>query len=167
MYDDLARTQQPTPFEWFVVNAVIPSVVLSLALWSPPVPAVHPTAIEFDHHGFFVMPCEPFGPDTLCEPFGPIADTFPILIRMPQPVYPTRLRRAGVEDHVVLRALVNTNGRVDSASILIVHATSTPLAMSARRALMSALYRPGRFGGRPIAAWISIAIDFTRTRGAT
>ena len=159
MYDDLARTQQPTPFEWFVVNAVIPSVVLSLALWSPPAPAAQPTVIS--DHGFMVMPCEWSG----CV--GPIADTFPTLIRMPQPVYPTRLRRAGVEDHVVLRALVNTNGRVDSASILIVHATSTPLAMSARQALMSALYRPGRFGGRPIAAWISIAIDFTLTRGAT
>ncbi|SRR5712691_554473 len=32
MYDDLARTQRPSPLEWFVVNAVIPTLVVTLAL---------------------------------------------------------------------------------------------------------------------------------------
>jgi len=35
MYDDLARTQQPPPLEWFVVRAVIPSVALTLVLRLP------------------------------------------------------------------------------------------------------------------------------------
>src|SRR2546426_656795 len=30
MYDDLARTQNPPPLEWFVVHAVIPSLALTL-----------------------------------------------------------------------------------------------------------------------------------------
>jgi hypothetical protein len=40
MYDDLARTQNPTRLERFVVHALIPSVLLTAALhWSPAVPA--------------------------------------------------------------------------------------------------------------------------------
>ena len=37
MYDDLARSQNPAPLEWFVVHAVIPSILVTLALH------VHPT----------------------------------------------------------------------------------------------------------------------------
>ena len=35
MYDDLARTQNPPPLEWFVVHAVIPSLVLTLFMHMP------------------------------------------------------------------------------------------------------------------------------------
>src|SRR6266550_6411074 len=35
MYDDLARAQNPTPLEWFVVHAVIPSLALTLLMHTP------------------------------------------------------------------------------------------------------------------------------------
>src|SRR6266550_4416568 len=35
MYDDLARAQNPTPLEWFVVHAVIPSLALTLLMHMP------------------------------------------------------------------------------------------------------------------------------------
>ncbi|HEY3219513.1 MAG TPA: energy transducer TonB [Gemmatimonadales bacterium] len=35
MYDDLARTQNPPPLEWFVVHAIIPSLVLTLIMHMP------------------------------------------------------------------------------------------------------------------------------------
>ena len=42
MYDDLARTQNPSTLEWFVMHAMIPSVLLTLALQSHPVTADSP-----------------------------------------------------------------------------------------------------------------------------
>lgn len=159
MYDDLARAQRPSALEWLVVNALIPSVLVTFVLQWPHDPT--PVRIQ----GRFVMVCDcGMGVD---EGPGPIPDVFPRLISMPKAVYPDVLRRAGVEDHVVLRALVNTRGRVDSTSILIVQATNRALALSARRALIHALFWPARFDGKPIAGWTTMGIDFTLTREAT
>jgi hypothetical protein len=51
MYDDLARTQTPTPLERFVVHAVIPSVLVTAAFhWNSPVAsaaATAPTSVEW------------------------------------------------------------------------------------------------------------------------
>jgi TonB family protein len=154
MYDDLARTQIPTPLEWFVVHAVIPSVLVTAALhWSPAVPAPIKKPI-------YLFVCQMFEP--VIEPFigGPIPDVFPVLVRIPQPQYSDAMRRAGVEGRVVLRALVNTSGRVDSSSILVLQATHVEFVVPARQALKAAVFGPGRFGGQRLNAWITIAIDF-------
>src|SRR3954465_6046611 len=106
MYDDLARTQNPTPLEWFVLPAVIPSVLVTTALhWSPAVPA----PLE---ESTYVLVCQPIEP--IIEPFigGAIPDVFPVLVRMPQAQHPAALRRAGIAGRVVLKALVNMRGRV-------------------------------------------------------
>ena len=150
MYDDLARTQNPTPLEWFVVHAVIPSVLVTAALhWSPDVPVapIEPTYMT-------VCPVIP----VIETSGGPVPDVFPILVRMPRPEHPDALRRAGVEGRVVLRALVNTSGRVDSSSILVMQATHMEFVGPARQALKAALFRPGWFGGQRLDAWITIAI---------
>ena len=152
MYDDLARTQNPTAVEWFVLHAVIPTVLVTAALhWSPAVPAPleKPT---------YVLVCQ----SKMFEPFvgGPIPDVFPVLVRMPRARYPAALLRARIEGRVVLRALVNTSGRVDSSSILVMRATRVEFVVPARQALQVALFRPGWFGGQRLDAWITIAIDF-------
>src|SRR5258705_10609207 len=154
MYDDLARTQNPTAVEWFVVHAVIPSVLVTAALhWSPAVPAPleKPT---------YVLVCQTIEP--VIEPLvgGPIPDVFPVLLRMPRARYPAALLRAQIEGRVVLRALVNTSGRVDSSSILVMRATRVEFVVPARQALQAALFRPGWFAGQRLDAWITIAIDF-------
>lgn len=154
MYDDLARAQRPSALEWLVVNALIPSVLLTCALHWPyrsreRTPQVRSTAE-------FLVPVT-----------GGQPDAFPVLIRMPAPVYPMLWRRWGVEDRVLLRALVTADGRVDSASILAVHATSPAFVAAAEQALSRALFRPARFGGRPGAAWVTILIDFNLSREAT
>ena len=150
MYDDLARTQNPTPLEWFVVHAVIPSVLVTAALhWSPDVLAtpIEPT---------YTIVC----PLTESVPGGPVLDVFPVLIRMPRAAYPEAMRRAGIQGRVVLRALVSTDGRVYRSSILVLRATHVQFVVPAREALSAALFRPGWFGGRRMDAWITIAIDF-------
>ena len=150
MYDDLARTENPTPLEWFVVHAVIPSVLVTAALhWSPDVLAtpIEPT---------YTIAC----PLTESVPGGPVLDVFPVLIRMPRAAYPEAMRRAGVQGRVVLRALVSTDGRVYPSSILVLRATHVQFVVPAREALSAALFRPGWFGGQRMDAWITIAIDF-------
>ncbi|SRR6266480_1567602 len=151
MYDELARTQNPTAVEWFVVHAVIPSVLVTAALhWSPAAPPMpKATSTEFVCQLRFIIP-----------PYGTIPDVFPTLITMPRPTYPASMRRSGIEGRVVLRALVNTSGRVDSSSILVLRATHVEFVVPARRALKAALFRPGWFGGQRLDAWITIAIDF-------
>jgi len=146
MYDDLARAQRPSALEWLVVNALIPSVLFTIVLrllWPH-------TAAPYAQQPSLLVP-----------------DAFPVLIAMPEPAYPQVLRRAGAQDHVLLRALVTSDGRVDSASILAVQAIYPAFVASAQQALSHARFRPARFGGRTGAAWITIMIDFTLTREAT
>jgi protein TonB len=156
MYDDLARTRIPTPLEWFVVNAMIPTVLVTAALhWSPAVPAAaRPASPDFDC--MFPVLVEPWVP----WPWpGPIPDVFPTLVRMPEPAYPEVLRRSGVQGRVVLKALVNTRGRVYPSSILVLRTTHVEFIAPARQALREALFRPARLGGARIEAWITIGID--------
>jgi TonB family protein len=156
MYDDLARTQNPTPLEWFVVHAVIPSVLVTAAFhWNSPIATAAPTA-----------PTSVEWVTTICQPLplGLIPDSFPTLVRMPPPVYPGPMRRSGIEGRVVLKALVNARGRVYPSSILVLRTTHVEFIPPARQALRDALFRPARLGGARIDAWITIAIDFTLTR---
>jgi len=154
MYDDLARTQIPTPLEWFVVHAVIPTVLVTAALhWSPTVPSRPQPALQ-DFGCTFPALIEPWAPP------GPIPDVFPTLVRLSEPAYPEAMRRAGIEGRVVLRALVSTRGRVYPSSILVLRATHVQFVVPAREALSAALFRPGWFGGQRIDASVTIAVDF-------
>src|SRR5712691_2836127 len=150
MYDDLARTQNPTPLEWFVVHAVIPSVLVTAALhWQPAVAAAAPTP-PVSADWFF----------TVCglPPDGPIPDVFPLL-RMPRPTYPESMGRSGIEGRVVLKALVSTHGRVYPSSILVLQTTDVQFVAPARQALTAAVFRPAWLGGARVEAWIRIGID--------
>ena len=153
MYDELARTQNPTPLEWFVVHAVIPSVLVTAAFhWNSPsatAAATAPTSVEWVTTGCQLPPLLPLVPDS-----------FPTLVRMPPPVYPDEMRRSGIEGRVVLRALVNTRGRAYPSSILVLRTTHVEFVAPARRALTAAVFRPARLGGARIEAWITIGIDF-------
>jgi len=137
MYDDLARSQRPSSLEWLVVNAVIPSVLVTLVLQMSLATRAGPT-----------------------PPGSPLPDAFPTLISMPRPAYPAIVRRLRIDGRVVLRALVNARGRVEPSSILALQATDSHFIEPSRQALAAALFRPARFGGRAGGAWITIAIDF-------
>ena len=127
---------------------MIPSVLLTLVLqaWGATPAARTPAVMEE------------------VGPRDPRPDPFPILLRMPRPVYPVIMLRAGIDGRVVVQALVNAEGRVEAASILVRQATHVEFIQPARQALAAALFRPGRFGGKAGAAWIVIAIDFNLTR---
>jgi TonB family protein len=67
----------------------------------------------------------------------------------------------GIEGRVVLKGLVNTHGRIEPASILVLEITDADFVSSAYQALIRALFRPARLAGKATEAWITIAIDFT------
>ncbi|HXG97458.1 MAG TPA: TonB family protein [Gemmatimonadales bacterium] len=150
MYDDLARTQNPAPLEWLVVHAVIPSVLVTAALhWQPAVGAAAPTPpVAIDG---FVMVCG-YSPPL-------IPDLFPTLVRMPRPTYPESMRRSGIEGRVVVKAVVNTRGRVYPSSILVLRTTHVQFVAPARQALAAAVFHPARLGRARVEAWITIGID--------
>jgi len=158
MYDHVLRAQRPSVLEWLVVNALIPSVLVSFAhhIWQIQHLA-HTRAPRVACHAGFLLPSDGF------EPGKRISDGFPVLVHMPTPAYPAILRRAGIEDRVILRALVDVQGRVDTSSVLVVQATEPQFLVAARQALKRSRFRPGRFAGTPTAAWAIIAIDFTLT----
>src|SRR5205814_9914282 len=97
MYPYPARSQRPSSLEWLVVHTVIPSVLLTLVLqaWGA-TPAARTPAVT-----------EEVGPR------DPRPDPFPILLRMPRPVYPVIMLRAGIDGRVIVQALVNAQGRVE------------------------------------------------------
>ena len=161
MYDDLARSQRRGVLELLVMNALIPSLLLTLALSGRDSPGCErPLPHEVPDRGLLMPLTEHlFG--------GPIPDAFPVLIRMPHPLYPRNLRALRLADRVVLRALVDAHGHVDASSIFAVHAINPAFIAAAEQALRGALFRPARFGGHAGAAWITIGIDFTLTREAT
>src|SRR5881394_3783692 len=101
MYDHVVRAQRPSALEWLVVNALIPTVLMTFVLHAVRITRVAPLSHVDCYTGFL------FPPDGF-KPGGPVPDVFPVLIHMPEPAYPKSLRRAGIQDRVILRAVVNT-----------------------------------------------------------
>jgi protein TonB len=102
-------------------------------------------------------------------PAGPIDAAFvqdpPVLLASPVPAYPDLLRQAGIEGQVVLDAVVDTTGRVESGSIAVVLATNPQFVEPARRTLAGALFRPGRMNGRAVRVRIRLPVVFGLRRG--
>jgi TonB family protein len=156
MYEDLARSQKTGPLEWLVVNMLMPSLLVTFALhWR-----------GGDDIGLKQLP-----PDevvTVCllpiieELFVYSApDVYPSLVRMPQPVYPALMRRAGIEGRVVLKAFVDIHGHIKRSSIVVLQSTEHRFDAPARQSLSAAVFRPARLQGQRIEASITIVLEFT------
>lgn len=76
------------------------------------------------------------------------------------PVYPVLLRSARVEGRVVLQYIVNTDGRVDPASITTLQSPHRQFDDAARRALATCRYRPGRAESRPVRVMVQTPFTF-------
>jgi TonB family protein len=98
--------------------------------------------------------------------WSPFAGTGPEVLAGPLPVYPDLLRRAGIEGEVVLEARVDTAGRVQSGSVVVVSATHPGFVEPARQALRATLFRPAQVNGRPIAMLVRVPFAFS-IRGGT
>lgn len=152
MYEDLARSQRQSPIEWVVLNVMVPSVALTffMQLQSAGCEFAAPSAGRLrEEITYEVIP--------VVTPPAPAAS--PVLVSLRRPDYPPAMRRAGAEGRVVLRAVVDTRGRVRRSSIEVLQTTDSQFDAPSRQAVGSAVFWPAR-AGQAIEAWVTMAIEF-------
>jgi len=77
----------------------------------------------------------------------------------PKPKYPESARRNGKEGRVLLRVLVNEEGR--TASVEVNRSSGAEaLDQAAVEAIKRWRFSPARLGDRPVESWVRIPIDF-------
>ena len=79
-----------------------------------------------------------------------IIDQRPVMVSHPPLQYPEQLRRAGVQGRVVVRVIVDANGRVEPGAVKIISSTNSAFDASAKRMILGARYQPGVVVGHPM-----------------
>jgi len=78
--------------------------------------------------------------------------------------YPNLLRQAGIEGRVIVRAIIDTTGRAEPASVQVVESPHPGFDQAARNFVLRTRFRPGRVHGRAVRVLIEFPVEF-RTRG--
>jgi periplasmic protein TonB len=89
----------------------------------------------------------------------------PALLSAPPAAYPDLLKRAGIHGRVLLRAIVDTTGRVEPSSIEIATSPNPGFDGPAREWILKALFRPARVHGRAVRVHITQPLDYSVTSG--
>jgi protein TonB len=79
----------------------------------------------------------------------------------PPPAYPELLRRAGIQGHVLLQAVVDTTGRVEPNSVKILKSSSPGFNVPTKRWALDARFRPARLQGRAVRVLVNLPVDFS------
>lgn len=79
----------------------------------------------------------------------------------PAVVYPPALRRRGVSGAAVVRAVVDTLGRVEPQSIEVIEAPDSALRAPLQEMMRATTFTPGRIRGRPMRAYANISLMLT------
>jgi protein TonB len=82
------------------------------------------------------------------------------IVEQSKPRYPEMLRQAGVDGSVLIRFTVDTLGRVDAKSVIVLQATHELFANSARAALAGFRFRPAEVNGRRVPALAEMPFEF-------
>ncbi len=104
----------------------------------------------------------------LQQPAGPAKSTFslgevdqrPRLVSRVRPVYPYWARQKEITGKVVLKFLVNEQGEVEQVAVI----ESSPEGVfeeSAKNAVRSWQFEPGRVEGEKVKTWVTVPITFT------
>jgi protein TonB len=93
-----------------------------------------------------------------------LLDDPPEVLATPPVRYPPLLREAGIEGTVVLEFVVDTLGHAEPATIRIISSTQEQFEAPAREAILTSLYRPGRWRGQPVRALSLERVAFTIQR---
>ncbi|MFQ5485284.1 MAG: energy transducer TonB [Desulfobacterales bacterium] len=136
----------PTEEEAVPEDVTISSTQLDLAVLPPPPPA--PAA---DAAPIFVAY------DTPPQPIGGLAALYKNL------VYPEVALRAGIETLVVIRVLVNVNGRVEDVQILKDSGNKMGFEEATLKAVHKLKWQPAMQRDRPVRVWVTIPVQFKRT----
>ena len=121
----------------------------------------------------------PFDPDTVADveilippavaprPSGPLGeDTLGLVrpVRLPgaaKPDYPEMARRARIEGTVILRAVIDTTGRVTLIQVIRAPEVDVGFVAAAEAAVRQWRYQPGEYGGHPVEVLMTVVVEFT------
>jgi len=93
-----------------------------------------------------------------------MVDERPAFLSGPPLRYPPLLRQARIEGRVLVRAIIDTTGRAEPASVQVVESPHPGFNQAARNALLQARFRGGRVRGRAVRVLIEFPVEF-RTGG--
>jgi len=86
-------------------------------------------------------------------------DRVPQVLKKVEPAYPNRARSLGICGKVVVRFLVETDGRVSKPSIVEARPAGY-FEQNALEAVRQWRFKPGYLGGRAVAAWVTLPVQF-------
>jgi bla regulator protein blaR1 len=93
-----------------------------------------------------------------------MVDERPVFLSGPPLQYPALLRQAGIQGRVLVRAIIDTTGRAEPASVRVVESPHPGFDQAAKNAVLQARFRHGRFRGRAVRVLIEFPVEF-RTQG--
>ena len=82
------------------------------------------------------------------------------LVAAPKPVYPESLRAAGVQDYVMIQAVIGGDGTVQNPRV-IRNAVHPDLTNAALEAVKLWRYRPATLNGVPAEVITTITVNFS------
>ena len=91
---------------------------------------------------------------------GAVVDETPVRISSPPLEYPSAMQRAGIEGVVVLRAIVDSTGRIERGSVEVIRSDNAAFDGSARQLIERSIFRPGRVRGQPVRVLIELPVQF-------
>src|SRR5262245_8193443 len=74
----------------------------------------------------------------------------PEFLSGPMLVYPDSLRQAGVQGRVIVQAIIDTMGRAEPLSVMVIESPHEGFNESARNFVLGALFRAARIDGRAV-----------------
>jgi len=86
--------------------------------------------------------------------------TLPKLLHPLEPRYPLLATRLKLEGRVLIRALVDENGRVTRAEVVEGDPSKLGFDQAALEAAQKALYQPATKGGVPVKIWVELPVSF-------
>src|SRR5437899_78712 len=89
-----------------------------------------------------------------------MVDERPMFLSGPPLEYPNLLRQAGIHGRVLVRAIIDTTGRAEPASVQVIESPQPGLNQAARNCVLQARFRHGRFRGRVVRVLITFPVDF-------
>jgi TonB family protein len=113
------------------------------------------------------QPVDPSGDArfSAARPLSPeVVDERPELLTGPPLPYPEPLRQAGIGGRVLVRAVIDTLGRAEPASVVVVLSPNRGFDRAALDYVRRALFRPARVLGRPARVLVEVPIEFQITR---
>lgn len=106
------------------------------------------------------------GPVDLAQVFTEaVVDEPPERISCPPPEYPRMMQQAGVEGVVVLQGVVDTTGRIERESVVVIQSTQRAFDGPGMQLLRRCIFRPGRVRGQAVRVLIQLPVQFTLIGG--